>query len=259
MTPEQLEIRQEQDRDQHRRTRAAEGERITQAVNDLGETFSINMKGRPTANQLAGFEFDQDKALLLWYENSHDHVADLIQKMDDAAPGDEKHIAAQNLNNTLDEMNITPTVQRKIQQRFNSLHDRNALVIGCCCCGCTSILPTVSESGHTLPAPILTRFPTDLKFNPLKFTSEELNEFNNQHELIQQVRSSKAVNNGSERYHVHQELLRPINSEAVVNSNTDSTSIIEDGFTITPINESNEVMEEASSDDPNLVVTEELR
>ena len=33
------EIRQEQDRDQHRRTRAAEGERITQAVNDLGETF----------------------------------------------------------------------------------------------------------------------------------------------------------------------------------------------------------------------------
>jgi hypothetical protein len=91
MTPEQLEIRQEQDRDQHRRTRAAEGERITQAVNDLGETFSINMKGRPTANQLAGFEFDQDKALLLWYENSHDHVADLIQKMDDAAPGDEKY------------------------------------------------------------------------------------------------------------------------------------------------------------------------
>ena len=257
-TPEQLEIRQEQDRDQHRRTRAAEGERITQAVNDLGETFSINMKGRPTANQLAGFEFDQDKALLLWYENSHDHVADLIQKMDDAAPGDEKHIAAQNLNNTLDEMNITPTVQRKIQQRFNSLHDRNALVIGCCCCGCTSILPTVSESGHTLPAPILTRFPTDLKFNPLKFTSEELNEFNDQHELIQQVRSSKAVNNGSERYHVHQELLRPINSEAVVNSNTESTSIIEDGFTITPINESNEVMEEASSDDPNFVVTEEL-
>ena len=263
MTPEQLEIRQEQDRQQHRRTyaetRAAEGERITQAVNDLGETFSINMKGRPTAAQLEGFEFDQYKAQLLWHENSHDHVADLIQKMDDAAPGDEKHIAAQNLYNTLDEMNITPTVQRKIQQRFNSLHDRNALVIGCCCCGCTSILPTVSESGHTLPAPILTRFPTDLKFNPLKFTSEELNEFNNQHELIQQVRSSKAVNNGSERYHVHQELLRPINSEAIVNSNTESTSIIEDGFTITPINESNEVMEEASSDDPNLVVTEELR
>ena len=258
MSPEHLEIRHEQDRQQHRRTyaetRAAEGERITQAVNDLGETFSINMKGRPTAAQLEGFEFDQYKAQLLWHENSHDHVADLIQKMDDAAPGDEKHIAAQNLYNTLDEMNITPTVQRKIQQRFNSLYDRNALVIGCCCCGCTSILPTVSESGHTLPAPILTRFPTDLKFNPLKFTSEELNEFNNQHELIQQVRSSKAVNNGSERYHVHQELLRPINSEAVVNSNTESTSIIEDGFTITPINESNEVMEEASSDDPNITV-----
>ena len=87
MTPEQLEIRQEQDRDQHRRTRAAEGERIAQAVKDLGETFSINMKGRPTANQLAGFEFDQDKALLLWYENSHDHVADLIQRLEDCEMG----------------------------------------------------------------------------------------------------------------------------------------------------------------------------
>ena len=103
------------------------------------------MFGRPTANHLANFEFDEDKALLLFYENSHDHVADLIQNLDDAAPGNETHIAEQILHNTLEEMKITPSIQRAIQQRFNSLHDRNGLVIGCCCCGCTTILPTVSE------------------------------------------------------------------------------------------------------------------
>jgi hypothetical protein len=106
LTPEQLEVQQQQDRDRHRRTTAAESVRITQDVNDLGETFSINMKGRPTANQLARFESDQDKALMLFYENSHDHVADLIQNLDDAAPGVETHVAKQNLCNTLDEMKM---------------------------------------------------------------------------------------------------------------------------------------------------------
>ena len=47
------------------------------------------MIGRPTAKQLEGFEFDQDKALFLWYENSHDHVNDLIQRMDDLQMGEE--------------------------------------------------------------------------------------------------------------------------------------------------------------------------
>ena len=68
----------------------------------------------------------------------------------------------------------------------------------------------VSESGNKLPAPILSLFPTDPKFNPLKFTSDELNEFNDQHVLMKQVRSSMAANNNRERYHVHQELLRTI-------------------------------------------------
>jgi hypothetical protein len=89
LTPEQLEVQQQQDRDRHRRTTAAESVRITQDENDRGETFSIDMIGRPTATQLDKFEFDEDKALLLFYENSHDHVADLIQNLDDAAPGDE--------------------------------------------------------------------------------------------------------------------------------------------------------------------------
>jgi hypothetical protein len=145
LTPEQLEIQQQQEQDRHRRAAAAEGVRITQDVNDSNEIFSIDMFGRPTANHLANFEFDEDKALLLFYENSHDHVADLIQNLDDAAPGNETHIAEQILHNTLEEMKITPSIQRAIQQRFNSLHDRNGLVIGCCCCGCTTILPTVSE------------------------------------------------------------------------------------------------------------------
>jgi len=88
LTQEQLEFRQQQDRDQHRRATAAEGVQITEEVNNRGETFSIDMIGRPTANQLEGFEFDQDKALLLFYENSHDHVNDLIQELDDCEIGE---------------------------------------------------------------------------------------------------------------------------------------------------------------------------
>ena len=219
--------------------------RITQDVNDSNETFSIDMLGRPTANHLDNFEFDEDKALLLFYENSHDHVADLIQNLDDAAPGDETHVAEDILHNTLEEMKITPSIQRAIQQRFNSLHDRNGLIIGCCCCGCTTILPTVSESGIDLPPPILSIFPTDPKFNPLKFTPDELIEFNDQHEIMKQVRSSMAVNNARERYHVHQQLLRTIIPEPIENSNSESNSNnMEESTTHTT--ESNEVMEDVS-------------
>ena len=88
MTLEQLENRREQNREQHRQARAAEGVQIAEEVNDKGETFSIDMIGRPTANQLEGFEFDEDKALLLWYENAHDHVNDLIQELDDCEIGE---------------------------------------------------------------------------------------------------------------------------------------------------------------------------
>jgi len=90
MTPEQLENCREQDREQHCQARAAEGVQITEEVNNRGETFSIDMIGRPTATQLEGFEFDQDKALLLFYENSHDHVNvnDLIQNLDDCQMGE---------------------------------------------------------------------------------------------------------------------------------------------------------------------------
>ena len=88
MTSEQLENRREQDREQHCQARAAEGVQITNEVNGRGETFSIDMIGRPTANQLEGFEFDEDKALMLWYENAHDHVNDLIQELDDCEIGE---------------------------------------------------------------------------------------------------------------------------------------------------------------------------
>ena len=87
MTQEQLENRREQVRERYHQARAAEGVQITEEVNDLGETFSIDMIGRPTAKQLEGFEFDQYKAQLLWYENSHDHVADLIQRLEDCEMG----------------------------------------------------------------------------------------------------------------------------------------------------------------------------
>jgi hypothetical protein len=67
----------------------------------------------------------------MFYENSHDHVGDLIQNLGDASPGDITNIAGQRLLNTLEDMKITPNVQGVIQRRFNSLHDRNGLVIGC--------------------------------------------------------------------------------------------------------------------------------
>ena len=90
MTPERLDLenRREQVREQHCQVRAAEGVQITDEVNDRGETFSIDMIGRPTATQLEGFEFDQDKALLLFYENSHDHVNDLIDELEDCEIGE---------------------------------------------------------------------------------------------------------------------------------------------------------------------------
>jgi hypothetical protein len=88
MTPEQLENRREQVREQHCQAHAAEGVQRTDEVNNRGETFSIDMIGRPTAAQLEGFEFDQDKALFLFYENLHDHVNDLIQELDDCEIGE---------------------------------------------------------------------------------------------------------------------------------------------------------------------------
>jgi len=103
--------------------------RLSQEVNESGEIFSIDMLGRPTANHLQDFELDEDKALLLFYENAHDHVGDLIQNLDDAAPDNETNNAEQILRDTLEDMKITPAIQRKIQKRFISHHNRNGLVI----------------------------------------------------------------------------------------------------------------------------------
>ena len=67
LSSERLEFRQQQDRDWHRRATAAESVRITQDVNDSNETFSIDMLGRPTANHLANFEFDEDDVDQAYY------------------------------------------------------------------------------------------------------------------------------------------------------------------------------------------------
>jgi hypothetical protein len=238
--------------------------RMTQEINDSGETFSIDMLGRPTANHLENFESDQDKALLMFYENSHDHVGDLIQNLDDASPGYESNIAGQRLLNTLKDMKITPNVQGVIQQRFNSLQDRNGLVIGCCCCGCTTILPTVSESGSILPTPILSVFPTDPKFNPLKFTPDELTEFNAQNGTMQHVCSCMAINKGLERYHVHQQLIHVIEppndnqTNESTSHTTESNDVMEDEQLLCTTNastfhttKSNDGMEDGVIEPPN--------
>ena len=70
---------------------------------------------------------------------------------------------------------------------------------------------------------------------------------------MKQVRSSMAVNNAQDRYHVHQQLLRTIISEPIVNSNTVSNSNNMEESTI-HTTESNEVMEDVSvsSEEPAL-------
>ena len=108
--------------------------------------------------------------------------------------------------NALDELKITHQTQHEIQCRFNSIHDRNARIIGCCCCGIFCILPTVSDEGHILPPLELKLFPTHTLFVPLKFTEEELAEWNLQLESKQMVRSTKLAHDG-QQYHVHQELI----------------------------------------------------
>ncbi len=79
-TPEQLEVARQQNCDCQRRIREASyHDRISQSDSDNSddeeeqvnaslsvEQFSIDMISRPTVNQLANFESDQDQALFFW-------------------------------------------------------------------------------------------------------------------------------------------------------------------------------------------------
>jgi hypothetical protein len=234
-TPEQLEVTRQQNRDCQRRIREASyHDRISQSDSDNSddeeeqvnaslsvEQFSIDMISRPTVNQLANFESDQDQALLLFYDNSNDHFADAIYDMDAAAPGEAATIAEQLVNDLIEGSKITPEIQRIIQQRFQSIHDSNGHIIGCCSCGVSSILPTVTVTGENCQPPLLRVFPTDPLFGPLKFTDDELVEFDLQTPNKQLVRSTKLSQSGEERYHLHQELL------------TVNTSCITEGYICT--------------------------
>ena len=234
-TPEQLEVARQQNCDCQRRIREASyHDRISQSDSDNSddeeeqvnaslsvEQFSIDMISRPTVNQLANFESDQDQALLLFYDNSNDHFADAIYDMDAAAPGEAATIAEQLVNDLIEGSKITPEIQRIIQQRFQSIHDSNGHIIGCCSCGVSSILPTVTVTGENCQPPLLRVFPTDPLFGPLKFTDDELVEFDLQTPNKQLVRSTKLSQSGEERYHLHQELL------------TVNTSCITEGYICT--------------------------
>jgi hypothetical protein len=124
--------------------------------------------------------------------------------------------------NALDELKITRQTQHEIQCRFNSIHDRHARIIGCCCCGISCILPTVSEEGNILPPLELKQFPSHTLFGPVKFTEEELAERNLQSESKQMVRSTNLAHDG-QQYHFHQELI----TERQVGEDDDSTLIME--------------------------------
>jgi len=95
------------------------------------------MMSKPKSNQLQNHEQDPIKALFLWYENAESHLLHEMNILNDAyqhASGDSLTEAEDKFLNVLDELKITQETQHKIQCRFNSIHDRNARIIGCCCC-----------------------------------------------------------------------------------------------------------------------------
>jgi hypothetical protein len=70
------------------------------------------------------------------------------------------------------------------------------------------ILPSVSGLGVAILPPDLWVFPTDAIFSSLKFTEEEMEEWNALSDFKQRVQSTMVVPNGNQ-YHVHQELIIP--------------------------------------------------
>ena len=179
-------------------------------VNDAGEAFSIDMTSIPSGNQLNNHDQNVDKALLLFYENAysplHDHIHDLNHESNNESE-DVPTRAEDRFLTSLDELKITSVKQREMQCKFNSIHDRKARIIGCCSCGISCTLPTVSSEGHLLPPPNLKDFPGHAMFRPLQFKAEELEEWNAQSSNQQMIRSTKLSATDGVRYHVHQELI----------------------------------------------------
>ena len=116
----------------------------------------------------------------MFHENHYSILHDLMDNIwteGPSAPGDLPNKSEQNMIDALEEMKITPTKQQRIQRIFQSLHDRHAHILGCCSCGICCILPMVTAEGDPIPPPVLTVFPTDPLFRPLKFTASEVAEW----------------------------------------------------------------------------------
>ena len=209
---EQRQLRQEQNAEQMRLSRLRLDFAMDEApqVNDAREAFSIDMTSIPSGNQLNNHDLNVDKALLLFYENAysplHDHIHDLNHESNNESE-DVPTRAEDRFLTSLDELKITSVKQREMQCKFNSIHDRKARIIGCCSCGISCTLPTVSSEGHLLPPPNLKDFPGHAMFRPLQFKAEELEEWNAQSSNQQMIRSTKLSATDGVRYHVHQELI----------------------------------------------------
>ena len=119
------------------------------------------MSSIPDRHQQVGFKFNAFKALLMFRENHHSHLHDLIDKIwteGPSAPGDLPNKSEQNMIDALEEMKITPVKQQRIQRNFHSLHDRQACILGSCSCGISCILPAVTTEGTPAPPPVLKYF-----------------------------------------------------------------------------------------------------
>jgi hypothetical protein len=135
----------------------------------------------------------------MWHENHYPRLHDLIDILDAkprSAPGDPPTQAEEHLARALEELKITPQIEDNIQKRYTSLHDQKARIFGCCSCGMPCILPSVSTSGLPYPPHDLRVFPTDDIFTPLKFTEEEVEEWNELSVFKQHVRSTMVAPNG---------------------------------------------------------------
>ena len=83
-------------------------------LNNAGEVYSIRKESIPDLHQLVGWEYDAEKALMMFYENIYPHLHDLMDKIrteGPSAPDGLPKKSEQNVIDALEEMKITPEKQ----------------------------------------------------------------------------------------------------------------------------------------------------
>ncbi len=130
----------------------------------------LHMVSIPSAAQLSNHDQGPTKALLMLHKNHYPHLHDLLDILvaePRGAPDAPPTQAEQNLATALEVLKITPQIEDNIQKKYHFLHDQNACIFGCCSCGMSCSLPSVSGLGVAIPPPDLQVIPTDAIFSSL--------------------------------------------------------------------------------------------